>query len=279
VSPRVSALPNTSQHQPGSGARADVAALRRRGPVDPSNRPAGSSAASSKGDNHQKLGTAGFIISIVALVAALGGGAYAASGGLSGKQKKEVTKIAQTEAKKFAGKTGATGSAGANGTNGAKGDTGAAGSTGAEGKQGPEGKPGKEGPEGEPGEDGSPWTLGGVLPANATETGTWSASGLEGTEVLVPISFAIPLKAGLAAAKTHVVPATGEGVCNGTAEAPKAPAGELCVYKQEFTGVTLFGVTKISGVEAGTGKSGAFIGLEGVTSASQAYGSWAVTGN
>ena len=28
---------------------------------------------------HQKLGTAGFVISIVALVAALGGGAYAAS--------------------------------------------------------------------------------------------------------------------------------------------------------------------------------------------------------
>jgi hypothetical protein len=43
---------------------------------------------------HQKLGTAGFVISIVALVAALGGGAYAASGSLSGKQKQEVSKIA-----------------------------------------------------------------------------------------------------------------------------------------------------------------------------------------
>ncbi|MBA3867401.1 MAG: hypothetical protein H0X42_13840 [Solirubrobacterales bacterium] len=49
---------------------------------------------------HQKLGTAGFIISIVALVAALGGGAYAASGGLSGKQKKEVEKIAKKDSAK-----------------------------------------------------------------------------------------------------------------------------------------------------------------------------------
>ena len=79
---------------------------------------------------HQKLGTAGFVISIVALVAAMGGGAYAASGGLNGKQKKEVEKIA----KKYAGKPGAAGPAGSNGSNGAKGDTGA---TGAEGKQGP----------------------------------------------------------------------------------------------------------------------------------------------
>ncbi|HVV72142.1 MAG TPA: hypothetical protein VHI52_11700 [Verrucomicrobiae bacterium] len=52
---------------------------------------------------HQKLGTAGLIVAIVALVAALAGGAYAAGGGLSGKQKKEVTKIAQVEAEKFAG--------------------------------------------------------------------------------------------------------------------------------------------------------------------------------
>ena len=48
---------------------------------------------------HRKLGTAGFVISIVALVAALGGGAYAASGGLTGKQKKEVEKIAKKYAK------------------------------------------------------------------------------------------------------------------------------------------------------------------------------------
>jgi hypothetical protein len=81
---------------------------------------------------HQKLGTAGFIISIVALVAALGGGAYAASGGLSGKQKKEVEKIA----KKVGGKPGPAGATGPAGAPGAKGDAGATGANGTNGADG-----------------------------------------------------------------------------------------------------------------------------------------------
>jgi hypothetical protein len=76
---------------------------------------------------HQKLGTAGFVISIIALVAALGGSAFAAKGALTHKQKKEVKKIAQTEAKKFAGKPGP---AGAKGDTGPKGDRGAKGAVG-----------------------------------------------------------------------------------------------------------------------------------------------------
>lgn len=96
---------------------------------------------------HERLGTAGFVISIVALVAALGGGAYAATGGLTGQQKKEVTKIAQAEAKKFAkkgpagpegkqGPAGAAGKDGSNGTNGSNGTDGAAGAAGAPGTNG-----------------------------------------------------------------------------------------------------------------------------------------------
>lgn len=154
---------------------------------------------------HSKLGTASFIISIVALVAALGGGAYAASGALTGKQKKEVEKIA----KKYAGKPGAPGAAGPAGPTGPAGAAGAAGNgtEGKEGKQGPEGKEGKAGANGEGveivagepascagaggvtyevegtptavcnGKEGSPWTLGGHLPTGATETGAWSFHG------------------------------------------------------------------------------------------------------
>jgi hypothetical protein len=88
---------------------------------------------------HQKLGTAGFVISIVALVAALGGGAYAAKSGLTGKQKKEVEKIAR----KFAGAPGAQG---------AKGATGAAGTNGANGENGAKGDKGDRGVKGEEGE-------------------------------------------------------------------------------------------------------------------------------
>jgi hypothetical protein len=225
---------------------------------------------------HQKLGTAGFIISIVALVAALGGGAYAASGGLTGKQKKEVTKIAQTEAKKFAGKTGATGPAGANGANGAKGDTGAAGLTGAEGKQGPEGKPGKEG------EEGSPWTLGGVLPANATETGTWLLeSPTASNELFAPISITIPLKSGLTSGKVHFV-TVGDTTssCTGSLQHPTAPAGEMCIYENEEPHGVVFKNVQLPEIETtGVSPYGALIAFKEVQANALVSGTWAVTGS
>jgi collagen triple helix repeat protein len=161
----------------------------------------------------EPFGTAGLIVAMVALVAALGGTALAAKGALTGKQKKEVTAIA----KKFAGKpgpAGPAGPAGANGANGAKGDTGAKGDKGDPGAPGSPGSPGSPGaagadgasPEnveelnpgeegcvsggvvyeseaenshavvcnGEQGPEGSPWTDGGTLPPGATEVATWS---------------------------------------------------------------------------------------------------------
>lgn len=172
-----------------------------------------------------QVGTAGFVISIIALVAALGGGAYAASGGLTGKQKKEVTKIAQTEAKKNAGKQGPAGPAG---TPGATGPAGAAGPAGAKGDKGDKGDPGEKGEKGDAGESvepfpsaggagepcegrggvvyevqgiatpvctGSPWTAGGTLPKGATEAGAWAFAGdvrtfeteVEGTKSTVEV--------------------------------------------------------------------------------------------
>lgn len=83
----------------------------------------------------------GITIAVIALILALAGGAFAASGALTKKQKKEVEKIA----KKFAGKDGVTGvtgpqgpigSPGTNGSPGAKGATGATGDTGATGEKG-----------------------------------------------------------------------------------------------------------------------------------------------
>jgi collagen triple helix repeat protein len=221
---------------------------------------------------HQKLGTAGFVIAIVALVASLGGAAYAASGGLTGKQKKEVTKIA----KQYAGKPGA---AGPQGPAGSKGDTGTAGAEGKPGSEGKKGPTGPTGPTGEEGPEGSPWTLGSKLPTNATETGTWSASGLEGAEVYVPISFPLKLNQVLTGAKAHLVPGGGEGVCKGSNLDPTAPPGELCIYESEFSGVTSGGIWNTSASATGTGKTGAILILEEVTSSSLAYGTWAVTGD
>ena len=79
----------------------------------------------------EPFGKAGLIVAVIALVAALVGGAYAAAG-LTGKQKKEVKKIA----KKFAGKDGAQGPVGPQGAKGDKGDTGAAGADGTDGSNG-----------------------------------------------------------------------------------------------------------------------------------------------
>lgn len=197
---------------------------------------------------HQKLGTAGFIISIVALVAALGGGAYAASGGLSGKQKREVKKIAQAEARKLAhaGQQGPAGPAGAKGDAGPKGDPGAAGTTGSSGPAGPQGPTGPAGP------------FVSQLPSGKTLKGVWSGAvkgdAVGGDEtpysVLSPISFGIPLSqtptlvyvrpngeegviVGPAGAPSDLrIPTSSEiaELCGGSAASPAAEPGNVCVY-------------------------------------------------
>ncbi|MGN6815144.1 MAG: hypothetical protein ACTHK3_03550 [Solirubrobacterales bacterium] len=162
----------------------------------------------------EPFGTAGLVVACVALVLAMTGAAFAAKGALTGKQKKEVEKIA----KKFAGKPGAPGPAGPAGQNGGAGSKGATGPQGSKGATGPQGSagpkgetgaPGKSpeiieegatlcggkggviyevegsseeaeicnGKEGKDGKEGSPWTAGGTLPPGATETGYWSLSG------------------------------------------------------------------------------------------------------
>lgn len=139
------------------------------------------------------------VIATIALIFAVGlGGAYAASGGLTGKQKKEVKKIAA----QFAGKPGAAGPAGQPGANGKDGSPGAKGDTGPQGPQGAPGQPGADGPKGDKGDPGDPWTVGGTLPSGATETGAWSygvtPEAAVPSFVKVPISFAIPLAGPLA---------------------------------------------------------------------------------
>jgi Collagen triple helix repeat (20 copies) len=218
---------------------------------------------------HQKLGTAGFVISIVALVAALTGGAYAA-GGLTKSQEKQVTKIAQKEAKKYAGKQGPAGPAGPGGAAGAKGDAGARGDAGATGAPGTSGVPGA------PGKEGSPWTAGGTLPIGNTETGTWTV-GVAGTENLefAAISFTVPL----AHASSEVVfLKEGEGEttkCPGTAEEPKAATGILCIYQQVGEVPSPTFNSALLGVLPG-GTSGQVIAFN-VPAGSWAAGSWAVT--
>jgi Collagen triple helix repeat (20 copies) len=162
----------------------------------------------------EPFGTAGLIVAMIALVAALGGTALAASK-LNSTQKKEVEKIA----KKYAGKPGATGPAGAAGATGPAGKEGAAGAAGKNGTAGTNGKSVVTGTptsaeceeggatvevEGSGSKkhvcNGSPWTAGGTLPSGQTETGIWAPAHpnpAENEDVTIPISFTLPLAAPL----------------------------------------------------------------------------------
>jgi hypothetical protein len=249
----------------------------------------------------EPFGKAGLIVACLALVFAMAGGAFAAKGALTGKEKREVQKIAKKEAKKYAaqGKTGPAGPAGAKGDNGAKGAQGAKGDTGATGPQGPQGI---QGPAGSFGSE--------TLPSEQTLTGAWSVSGPEADagEHLATISFPMavspPPTTLINFNGLGVEPAEGtfdiypfdhfpgtekeeeeareayELACPGNADIPAAAPGFLCIYTGSSNGpgsgftlsLTNWEVAHEFGVSepfdlAGTGGENLYV-----------KGAWAVTG-
>jgi hypothetical protein len=245
----------------------------------------------------EPFGTAGLIVACVALVAALGGTAFAAAK-LNSTQKKEVEKIA----KKFAGKPGAPG---ANGTNGASGKDGTKGEPGVPGSPGASGKsvvlgtattgecPGSNPSGGTTveiegnaaskkkicnGKEGSPWTAGGVLPSGKTETGEWvtPSQALTGTKTTA-ISFPIPLSEPLEGADVHIIPSSGTSTteCPGSVAEPKALSGNLCVYTTQGV-VAPEVIAQAATLNEGADRSGALLVL-GSANEPQ-FGTWAVTG-
>jgi hypothetical protein len=257
---------------------------------------------------HQKLGTAGFIIAIVALVAAMGGGAWAAQAKLTSPQKKEVKNLAQTEAKKFAtaGPAGATGAPGAKGDAGAKGDTGTPGGPGADGNSVEAETVGKGAKCAEGGTvfkiatiekgkacngaEGSPWTVGGVLPTGKTETGTWvGAVKGAGSVAVVPISFFLPLET--APTPTFVEGTSAPGCPGIVSGKPTANSGNLCLYvglksgnvlEEEvspgvFDKYILFTKPEPPGFNPGSSKAGTMFQFGCAASACTWFGTWAAT--
>lgn len=262
---------------------------------------------------HRQFGTAGLVVSIIALIAALSGGAWAAQSGLNGKQKQEVKKIAKKSGKP--GKQGPQGTPGAKGDPGAPGAAGAPGEKGAKGDQGIPGIQGIQGPAGaagksvevesfdgqlEPG-DGPCDEFGGVevkvedstdpaaivcngesgftdtLPPGKTETGAWGASVGAGEFTPAPISFAIPL-AEEVDAEVRALNATPNANCPGTAAAPDAAPGWLCVYLGDLSGGTIVAEEVVSGggAQGKASASGGRINLEG-SPGQYASGTFAVT--
>ncbi len=226
-------------------------------------------------------------ISVIALVFAMMGGAYAASNN-SGKA------TASAKAKKGPrGPKGATGPAGPAGPQGPAGANGKDGAQGAKGDTGPQGPQGPEGPEGE---EGSPWTAGGTLPVGSTETGVWSGSSarftLEGEEAMEDTSVSFPIH--LASAPTFVyVAADSEGNMSSAAGCPgvsggvpKASSGKFCVYgvglkfgALNFPGSSVQLINPTSGGEVETTiPAGAVLRLSCAVERCVNHGLWAVTG-
>jgi hypothetical protein len=255
---------------------------------------------------HRQLGTAGFVIVIVALVAALGGGAYAASDVFSPKEKQEIQKIAKREAQRIAKRLvqpGPPGPAGGQGPRGPQGLQGAPGEVGPQGERGERGFRGESvviselGPDNGTGfceeaggakfvnDTDQAFACSGVgggdggypetLPEGRTATGFWVSEGEKGLVLgdfvtVTAISFPLPL----AAAPTETIlidsDATDEekGKCPGEFLDPKAASGILCLYPSPPVPdpVTLLG--------PGAQKSGAVLWFPKTY---EKYGSWAVT--
>ena len=185
------------------------------------------------------------VISVIALLFAMIGGAYAASDN-SGSDKAS----ASAKAKKGprgprgprgpVGPAGPQGPAGPAGAAGAKGAAGAQGERGATGPAGPAGSQGTPGATGATGPEGSPWSAGGTLPSGETETGTWAfVIGPEEPTLgfavgKAPISFSIPVPGPgkVGALSAHRLKQGEEETveCPGTYLEPKAEPGHLCVY-------------------------------------------------
>lgn len=200
----------------------------------------------------EPFGTAGLIVACIALIAALGGSALAAKHLFTKAQEKKIAQIA----KKFAGSPGSPGANGAPGTQGPMGPAGPTGPAGPAGGAGATGATGATGPAGATGQTGFTSTL----PPGKTETGDWMlpTPSAELTASFAAASFNIPLSASLEASQVHFIrvdgkeafwnPSAGpegEGeveersqpVCPGSAEAPAAEPGNLCVYAEAETGV------------------------------------------
>lgn len=265
----------------------------------------------------EPFGKASLIVAVVALVAALVGGAYAstdtggnatASGKHHGNRGNAGAALAKKYSKVFskrfsqrfsrrfavAGPQGSKGDNGSNGARGDKGDRGPKGDTGATGLQGAKGDTGAQGLPGEDGETGFTETL----PSGMTETGSWRLeAGPAGWDNNDVISFPIPLPEAVGFANVLYVPKgeTAPSECEnaehlGAAgpENPESTPGYLCIYagvgsvENDEVKAHKAGSSELLG--AGASTSGAMLVAGGEVSGEPGFveipfagGTWAVT--
>jgi hypothetical protein len=238
----------------------------------------------------------------LALFFSMSGGALAAGHYLI-TSTKQIKPSVLSSLKGKAGTAGANGAAGSTGPAGGQGVKGETGATGLQGPEGKEGKEGKSGKEGKAGKEGSPWTDGGTLPPEKTETGTWGfgATPIEADGELtfeVPISFGIPLQEAIGASNAHYVTrdeqagSSPPAACQGSFEKPSAAPGSLCVYENVTSNpgkVQMIMVNPEALEAAGAGATGTVMRTivtnesrkdgsgEPIAEVTSGFGTWAVT--
>ncbi|HET7054393.1 MAG TPA: hypothetical protein VFI09_10815 [Solirubrobacterales bacterium] len=252
----------------------------------------------------EPFGKAGLIVAIVALVAALVGGAYAAQASRHHKKSKVlITKLNQIKPnvqKQLKGNAGPQGPKGDNGSNGSNGSNGAKGDTGAQGPQG------IQGPKGDKGDPGTFSTE--PLPTGQSLYGALGTSGDENDLSLAAISFPIlvspaptalveeeglthKIEDGEASLYPNPEPLTAEeeqedleaweSFCPGNVGEPKAVANGaesiLCIYEARTGSVNgPASFTMVSKDEAAN-EFGLVLPYGLTTDTSSVRGSWAVT--
>ena len=249
------------------------------------------------------------VISVMALVFAMFGGAYAANNNSSDGGKA----TASAKAKK-----GPRGPKGATGPTGPAGPQGPAGPVGAKGDAGGPGAPGTPGASAEAtsfagakggcteggievksasptafvcnGVKGTNGTTGftSTLPSGKTETGVWEIAPLpEGkTSAWINVSFPIPLAA---KAQVHLIKAadTPTAECPGSHAEPVAAKGNFCLYQYDNGSECQFQYGGALDVEAGksfnfseigeTAKVGSLVSISEIEVGARLRGVWAVT--
>jgi IPT/TIG domain len=252
----------------------------------------------------------GITLTVIAIMIAVTGAAFAAGGALTTAQVKQVKSIIKKEATKLRGPQGLPGTPGQTGLPGARGETGAPGAPGSGGasvkvtsvlegeedcaelggalveKEGA-GSPVEvcNGEKGGQGSKGEPWTPNNTLPAGATETGVWSFSA-SGEKVFVPVSFPIRLAGALPASSVHYqTDSDFASFCDGSPALPKARPGNLCVHEgnpgEPILSATFKSINKVGGNGsaggAGTNVSGALVTFELTAANATGNGTFAVT--
>ncbi|MET0307017.1 MAG: hypothetical protein ABW196_12435 [Solirubrobacterales bacterium] len=225
------------------------------------------------------------MISVIALVFAMFGGAYAATSSEGGNATSSAkAKKGPRGPKGPKGDTGPAGPAGPAGAQGPAGPAGAKGDKGDKGDTGEKGEKGEKGAKGDKGAPGDPWSVGGTLPGGETETGTWA---FDTEPEMLPfvmrssISFSIPLESALDASNVHYVAPAGAPTteCPGSVAAPEAAPGHLCVYAGEAQSVVIASnsIRKADAAAPGASTVGALVTAVPIAEEAFAFGTWAVT--